>query len=94
MSRWQEILSSVYENISVCNKGSALSDFITSHSEENLKNYVFLYHLPQDANEEKTLYHFLSEYPIAKRMLVLVNSPDNDQGIRLLYAGVHGYANV
>jgi len=94
MSRWKDILSSSYEKISLCDKDSALSNFITNHSEEELNKHVFLYHLPQDANEEKTLYHFLSEFPIAKRMLVLVNSPDNDQGIRLLFAGVHGYANV
>jgi two-component system nitrate/nitrite response regulator NarL len=94
MSRWQEILSGSYDNIKQCNKDSALSDFIKSQTEAELNQYVFLYHLLQDANEEKTLYHFLSDYPIAKRMFVLVNSPDNDQGIRLLFAGVHGYANV
>jgi two-component system, NarL family, nitrate/nitrite response regulator NarL len=94
MTRWQDILSSSYDKIIQCNKDSTLSDFINSHSEEALSQCIFLYHLSQDFIEEKNLYHFLSEYPIAKRMLILVNSPDNDQGIRLLFAGVHGYANV
>lgn len=94
MSRWQEILSASYNNITLCDKSSALSDFIHAHNKEEINNSVFLYHLPQDANEEKTLYHFLSEFPIAKRMFVLVNCPDNDQGIRLLFSGIHGYANV
>jgi len=94
MQRWQEILSDTYENIKLCHKDAALGDFVKSHSEAELNQCVFLYHLPDDANEEKTLYHFLSEFPIAKRMFVLVNSPNNEQGIRILFSGVHGYANV
>ncbi|MFK5892433.1 MAG: LuxR C-terminal-related transcriptional regulator [Pseudomonadota bacterium] len=94
LSRWQESLSSLYDNIVLCSKDNALKDVIKKHTIEELKQYVILYHLSPDLIEEKALYHFLSEHPIAKQMLVLVNSPENEQGIRILFSGIHGYANV
>jgi two-component system, NarL family, nitrate/nitrite response regulator NarL len=97
LSRWSEILSSTYKQITSCHQNNSLSSLLEKYSSieiADLDDVVILYHLVNDANEEKTLYSFLSQFPIAKRMIVLVNSPDNDQGIRLLFSGIHGYANV
>jgi two-component system, NarL family, nitrate/nitrite response regulator NarL len=94
ISRWEEILSSQYENITLCSKEHALKDTIVNLSIEELEQHLILYHLPEDVIEEKVLYQFLSEHPIAKQMLVLVNTPENEQGIRILFSGIHGYANV
>ena len=94
VSRWEEILSSQYENITLCSKDKSLTNIIKNLSIEELEQYIILYHLTQDIIEEKVLYQFLSEHPIAKQMLVLVNTPENEQGIRILFSGVHGYANV
>ncbi len=94
ISRWKEILSSQYGNIILCSKNNTLKDIVKKLGLEEIKRYIIMYHLPQDAIEEKALYHFLSKHPVAKQMFVLVNSPENEQGIRMLFSGVHGYANV
>ncbi len=94
VSRWSNILSVEYGNILACNKENSLSSILDSISPQEYESSVVLYHLLNDPIEEKILYSFLSKYPIAKQMIVLVNAPDNDQGIRLLYSGIHGYANI
>ncbi len=97
LSRWSEILSPDYQEIISCSEDNSLSSLLDKASSKEIgdfDNIVILYHLIDDVNEEKTLYSFLSQFPIAKRMIILVNSPDNEQGIRLLFSGIHGYANV
>jgi DNA-binding NarL/FixJ family response regulator len=97
LSRWSEILLADYKEIISCSQDNSLSNLLEKSSSKEISDFdemVILYHLVNNADEEKTLYSFLSQFPIAKRMIIFVNSPDNDQGIRLLFSGIHGYANV
>ncbi|MFK5987043.1 MAG: response regulator transcription factor [Pseudomonadota bacterium] len=94
-SRWQESLSELYQDIQLCDKTSSLTAMLVGLGEGiNQQEFIILYHLTRDSSDEKALYQFLENYPVAKKMFVMVNVPDSEQGIRLLFAGVHGYANA
>jgi len=90
--KWHSILTTTYTDIEQCKRNKTLSDFASELSSTN--DYIILFHLKNDANDEKALYTFIKQFPIAKHLLVLVNTPNADQGIRLLHAGIHGYANA
>ncbi len=92
LPKWQSQIKQRYEDIVICREERPLTDYIEELS--SVEHYLIIYHLKSGVNEENALHTFLKQFPIAKNMLVLVNIPDTDQGIRLLSAGVHGYANA
>ncbi len=94
LASWQETVTGAGHQVLSCGVGKSLADLVQEHKETIASEFVVLYHLLPDVNEEKALYTFLQAYPVADRMLVLANIPDTEQGIRLLHSGVHGYANA
>lgn len=93
MQAWQKVGEELSAQIQDCQHQS-LAEMASTNIDAILRDSVILYHLPPDLNEEKALYTFLRQYPVGARMLVMVNRPEAEQGIRLLHAGVHGYANA
>lgn len=89
---WESNLHSQFEEFLLCSKNKSLLDII--HELQSPSDYIIMYHMKSDPNDEKALYTLLQQHPIAHRILVLVNTPNTDQGIRLLHSGVHGYANA
>jgi len=87
LNRWENILASHYDETVRCHSLEELNAHMSS------QDITVLYHLNPGAEQEKAVYQFVTLYRKANRMMVMVNGPEPDQGIRILRAGIHGYGN-
>jgi len=85
IERWQQILVQKYTEIVHCSN----YEILLSQLKEN--KCVVLFHL--NVNGDQEFYKLISRYCKQKRIFVLVNSPDINQGIHVLHSGAHGYGN-
>ncbi|MBF0265023.1 MAG: response regulator transcription factor [Gammaproteobacteria bacterium] len=91
-------ISNQYNQIIVCSPKHSLISILNKHSEN--ENIIILYHLNSALKddtlrqEEIKLGLFIKQNSIAQKVIVLVNRPNTEQGIRLLHLGVRGYANT
>jgi len=87
LNRWENILADQFEEAIRCHTLEDLNAHMTS------QEIIVLYHLSQGVEQEKAVYQFVNLYHRAHRMMVMVNGPEPEQGIRILRAGIHGYGN-
>jgi hypothetical protein len=92
LDHWKNILNDVkssrYKNIIACNSFKELGDAITD------EEHILMYHLATGDEEEKICYQFVSKYQQQHKMLVFVNAPNANQGLRIFRSGIHGYSNT
>lgn len=87
LNRWQNILKEHFEETVRCR---SLEDLNANMMSDDI---IVLYHLSPGVDQEKAVYQFVNHYRKAHRMMIMVNGPDPEQGIRILRSGVHGYGN-
>jgi len=88
LGRWQEILAQNYSRVVLC----TAYELLLEQMQEN--KCIVLFHLNDSCNGEHELQELVSRYDIQERILVLVNCPDVNQGVNVLYSGAHGYASA
>jgi len=87
LNRWENILTDQFDKTMRCQTLEELNANMMSD------DIIVLYHLYPGVEQEKAVYQFVNHYRKAHRMMIMVNGPAPEQGIRILRAGVHGYAN-